>query len=87
MTATARAIRSRFDQICQSELSRLRGKLAGLPPSAQAEIAAISFAVTEAIAAAIEAGLAREHRDERFAEIVGGLFARPVGDRKPSGFA
>ena len=78
MTSTAQAIRSRFDEICQSELLRLRRKMTALPASAQADIAAVSFAVAEAISSAIEAGLDREHGDERLAEIVGRLFALPA---------
>jgi glutamyl-tRNAGlu reductase-like protein len=79
MTSTAQAIRSRFDEICQSELLRLRRKMAALPASAQADIAAISFAIAEAISSAIEAGLDREQSDEGLAEIVGRLFAVPAG--------
>lgn len=80
MTSTAEAIRSRFDEICRSELLRLKRKMAALPASAQADIAAISFAVAEAISSVIEAGLDREQRDEGLAEIVGHLFALPAKD-------
>ena len=78
MTAIAQAIRSRFHEICGSELVRLRRKLAALPASAQADLAAISYAVAAALSTAIEEGLDREGADARLAEIAGQLFAPPA---------
>jgi len=81
MTATGRAIRSRFDEICEAELLRLRRKMAAMPASAQADVAAISYAVAAAISAAIEEGLERGDTDECLAEVIGRLFAPPRADR------
>lgn len=73
MDSTARALRARFEQICRSELHRLRRKTSALSPDARAEIVAISLAVAHAILAPVEEVLQREQGDH-LDQIVSRLF-------------
>lgn len=74
MSPIARALHERFDEVCRTELHRLRRKTAALSPEERAEVDAISREITMAIAARFEAAL--DGRDGRpLAEIVGRLFA------------
>ncbi|HSC27761.1 MAG TPA: hypothetical protein VLD67_10835 [Vicinamibacterales bacterium] len=57
MSPTARALHEHFEEVCRTELHRLRRKTASLPPAARAEVDAISVEVTRAIAARFEAAL------------------------------
>jgi hypothetical protein len=54
MNVTATALRMRFEQICHSEMERLRRKTSGLPPEQRAEIVAISLEVAHALSAPVE---------------------------------
>jgi hypothetical protein len=54
MNVTATALRMRFEQICHSEMERLRRKTSALPPEQRAEIVAISLAVAHALSAPVE---------------------------------
>lgn len=73
MSPIGHALRHRFEEVCQSELTRLRRKTASLSPSDRAEVDAISVEVTRAIASRVEAALAAG--DHEVAEIVARLFA------------
>jgi hypothetical protein len=74
MSPIARALHDRFDEVCRTELQRLRRKTAALSPEERAEVDAISREVTMAIASRLEAAL--EARDGvPLAGIVGRLFA------------
>jgi len=61
MNVTASALHVRFEQICHSELDRLRRKTSGLTPEQRAELVAISLAVVHALSAPIEEVLQRDH--------------------------
>lgn len=78
MSGIGPALRARFDQVCSSELHRLRRKTATLPPVVQAEVVAMSFAVARAVSAQIEAVL-NDPRAEGLDEIVARLFAIAPG--------
>ncbi|MGB2716550.1 MAG: hypothetical protein WBC51_20370 [Vicinamibacterales bacterium] len=70
---TARALRTRFEQICHSELHRLRRKTSALSAEQRAELVAISLAVAHAISAPVEDVLQREDGNQ-LDEIVARLF-------------
>lgn len=72
MSPIGYALRNRFEEVCQSELTRLRRKTASLTPADRAEVDAISAEVTRAIASRVEAALAA---DQAVAEVVARLFA------------
>lgn len=74
MSPIARALHDRFDEVCRAELLRLRRKTAALSPAERAEVDAITVEVTKAIAARVEAALARQ-QSEDLADIVARLFA------------
>lgn len=64
MSPIARALHERFDEVCRSELERLRRKTAALSPADRAEVDAISVEITRGIAARFGAALdAPEARD------------------------
>ena len=60
MDDTGRALRARFEEICHSELHRLRRKTSALSPDARAEVVAIALAVAHAISAPAEEVLQRD---------------------------
>lgn len=74
MSPIARALHERFDEVCRTELQRLRRKTAALSPEERAEVDAISREVTLAIAARFEAAL-DAHDGQAIAAIVAQLFA------------
>lgn len=74
MSPIARALHDRFDEVCRTELQRLRRKTAALSPEERAEVDAISREVTMAIAARFEAAL-ETHDGTVLADVVGRLFA------------
>jgi hypothetical protein len=74
MSPIARALHERFDEVCRTELQRLRRKTAALSPADRAEVDAISVEVTQAIAARVEAALECSH-GTGLADIVARLFA------------
>lgn len=78
MSSIGPALRARFDQVCSSELHRLRRKTATLHPVVQAEVVAMSFAVARAVVAQLEAGL-NDPRAEGLGDIVARLFAIAPG--------
>ena len=73
MSPIAQALHTRFEEVCRAELQRLRRKTASLSEQDRAEIDAISVEVTQAIAARVEAALARQGED--LSSIVARLFA------------
>lgn len=73
MSPIGHALQSRFEEVCRSELNRLRRKTASLSPENRAEIDAISVEVTRAIASRVDAALAAGGAD--VAQIVARLFA------------
>lgn len=73
MSPIAQALQTRFEEVCRTELQRLRRKTAALSEQDRAEIDAISVEVTQAIAARMDAALARQGDD--LASIVARLFA------------
>lgn len=60
MSPLACAIQNRFEEVCRTELSRLRRKTASLSDAHRAEVDAISVAVARAIAADIGRALDAE---------------------------
>ena len=60
MSPVARAIHDHFEEVCRAELVRLRRKTASLSPADQAEVRAISIAVTAAIASRLGEALEGE---------------------------
>ena len=74
MSPIARALHERFDEVCRTELQRLRRKTASLTPAERAEVDAISVEVTRAIAARFGAALEQEPEGE-LDTIVARLFA------------
>ncbi|OFW04774.1 MAG: hypothetical protein A3H96_10180 [Acidobacteria bacterium RIFCSPLOWO2_02_FULL_67_36] len=74
MSPIGRALHDRFEEVCRTELQRLRRKTASLNPSDREEVDAISVAVTQAIAARFEAALAGPG-GANLSEIVARLFA------------
>jgi len=79
MDDTAGALRARFEQICRSELQRLRRKTSTLSPDAHAELVAISLAVAHALSAPVEEVLRHEQGDDLH-QIVSRLFGIDRGD-------
>lgn len=73
MSPIGHALHSRFEEVCRSELSRLRRKTASLSPEDRAEVDAISVEVTHAIASHVEAAMTAGGTD--VAEVVARLFA------------
>jgi hypothetical protein len=76
MSPIARAIHVRFEEVCRAELQRLRRKTASLSPDERLRIDALSVAVTQGIAARVEAALDAQ-QEEALAAIVARLFAVP----------
>jgi hypothetical protein len=72
MSPIANALSSRFEEVCRTELNRLRRKTASLSPEDRAEVDAISVEVTRAIAARM--GMALE-ADSQVEDVVARLFA------------
>jgi glutamyl-tRNA reductase len=73
MSPIAQALHTRFEEVCRAELQRLRRKTASLSGPERAKIDAISVEITQAIAARVEAALARHGED--LSSIVARLFA------------
>ena len=73
MSPVGHALRTRFEEVCHSELTRLRRKTASLSPESRAEVDAISVEVTRAIASRVEAALAAG--DSEVAAVVARMFA------------
>jgi hypothetical protein len=73
MSPIGHALHHRFDEVCRTELQRLRRKTATLSPEDRAEVDAISVEVTRAIASRMDAALAASGTD--VAEVVARLFA------------
>jgi hypothetical protein len=86
MSPISRALHDRFEEVCRTELTRLKRKTAALSPEDRAEVDAITVEVTQAIAARVEAALACE-QGEAIADIVARLFAvspgAPAGTGSP----
>lgn len=78
MSPVTRALHQRFEEVCQSELQRLRRKTASLSPADRAEVDAMTLEVAHAIAARMEAALDRDPHGG-LDRVVARLFA--VGDR------
>ncbi len=76
MSPIAQALHLRFEEVCRAELQRLRRKTASLSPEQRADVDAISVAVTQAIAARVEAAL-DAHDEGELADIIARLFAVP----------
>jgi glutamyl-tRNA reductase len=74
MSPIARALHEKFQDVCRTELQRLRRKTASLTAEERAEVDAVSVAVTQAIAARVEAALERQGGSE-LTEMVARLFA------------
>ena len=74
MSPISRALHDRFEEVCRTELTRLKRKTAALSPEDRAEVDAITVEVTQAIAARVEAALECE-QGEAIAGIVARLFA------------
>jgi hypothetical protein len=80
MSPISRALHDRFEEVCRTELTRLKRKTAALSPEDRAEVDAITVEVTQAIAARVEAALACE-QGEAIADIVARLFPYRPGRR------
>ena len=74
MSPLARALHEKFAEVCRTELQRLRRKTASLTAEERAEVDAMSVAVTQAIAARVEAALECQDGPE-LSEMVARLFA------------
>jgi glutamyl-tRNA reductase len=74
MSPIARALHEKFDEVCRMELQRLRRKTASLTAAERAEVDAMSVAVTQAIAARVEAALECQEGPE-LTDMVARLFA------------
>lgn len=72
MSPIGHALHTRFDEVCRTELERLRRKTAALSPEDRAEVDAISVEVTRAIASRMDAAVAAGGTD--VAEVVARLF-------------
>ncbi len=79
MSPIARALHEKFERVCRDELQRLRRKTASLTAGERAEVDAMSVAVTQAIAARVEAALERQEGPE-LTEVVARLFAVAPAD-------
>jgi hypothetical protein len=80
MDTIAQALLDRFDDVCRTELQRLRKKTAALSEAQRAEVAAIAAEVTHGIAARAADALTREADRPQLARIVVRLFG--VGDER-----
>jgi hypothetical protein len=78
MSPVTRALHQRFEEVCQSELQRLRRKTAALSPTDRAEVDAITLEIAHAIAARMELALSRDPHGG-LERVIARLFA--VGDR------
>lgn len=78
MSPVTRALHQRFEEVCQSELQRLRRKTASLSPDARAEVDALSLEIARAIAARMEVACSRDPQGG-LERVIACLFA--VGDR------
>jgi hypothetical protein len=74
MSPIARVLHARFEEICRSELVRLRRKTAALSETDRSELDAISLSVAGAIAARLGEALDRDTAPET-GRIVTRLFA------------
>lgn len=74
MSPIARALHEKFDEVCRTELQRLRRKTASLTAEDRAEVDAMSLAVTQAIADRVEAALEGQGGPD-LADMVARLFA------------
>ena len=79
MSPIARALHSRFDEVCRAELVRLRRKTAALTPADRERVDAISVEVTAAIAASVGAAVDGPH-GAGLGDIVSQLFAISPSD-------
>ena len=79
MSPIGHALHCRFDQVCRSELQRLRRKTASLSPEDRAEVDAITVEVTRAIASRMDAAVCAGGTD--VAAVVARLFAVPGEER------
>lgn len=57
MSPVGRALHEHFDEVCRTELQRLRRKTASLSPEQRAEVDALTFAVAQGIASRLDAAL------------------------------
>lgn len=57
MSPVGCALRNRFDEVCRTELQRLRRKTASLSPEQRAEVDALTVAVAHGIASRLDAAL------------------------------
>ena len=57
MSPVGRALHDRFDEVCRTELQRLRRKTASLSPEQRAEVDALTVAVAQGIASRLDAAL------------------------------
>ena len=74
MSPVGRALHSRFEEVCKTELQRLRRKTASLTPEQRAQVDALSVEVTQAIASRLDAALAHAGTED-VASVVKRLFA------------
>jgi glutamyl-tRNA reductase len=74
MSPLARALHQKFEEVCRTELQRLRRKTASLTAEERAEVDAMSVAVTQGIAARVGRALERQEGPE-FSDMVARLFA------------
>lgn len=57
MSPVGRALHEHFDEVCRTELQRLRRKTASLSPDQRAEVDALTVAVAQGIASRLDAAL------------------------------
>lgn len=74
MSPITQALHQRFDEVCRTELQRLRRKTASLSPTDRAEVDAITKEVTQAMASRVSAVL-NEDPGGDLGAIVATLFA------------
>jgi hypothetical protein len=79
MSPIARALHHRFEEVCRTELVRLRRKTAALAPADREQVDAISAEVTRAIAASVGAAVDGPHGAD-LGDIVSRLFAISPAD-------
>ena len=77
MSPVGRVLHKRFDEVCRTELQRLRRKTASLSPDQRAEVDALTVEVAHAIALRLDAALDRSGADD-LASLVLRLFAPPL---------
>jgi glutamyl-tRNA reductase len=85
MSPIARALHEKFDEVCRMELQRLRRKTASLTAAERAEVDAMSMAVTQAIAARVEAALECQEGPE-LTDMVARMFAVAPADAERDGW-